>query len=242
MFDNIFPVFMKEFRSYFLSKMVWFIFVCFSLFMVVGFFLYSNAVNLPEAELLPFFKMQLNLFVFIIPALTIKIWSDEKKQGTMELTLSLPISYTALTIGKFLALWGLCGLLIISTSGTWILYAWVCGVNNSAVFLNYVFLWLVCGSLCALSMLTSAYAEQPVSAYVVSLAVCMCVMMLNISDWVLGGDATEVVILAGNSLNFRANFLDLIVGKVSFSAIFYYLTMIILSLWANIVTIGWRRK
>ena len=242
MFNNLFVVFKKEFRSYFLSRMVWFVFVSFSLFMVTGFFLYPDAGNMPEAELLPFFKMQLNLLVFVIPALSIKIWSDEKKQGTIELILSLPISYMVLTIGKFLALWSLCGLMILSTCGTWLLYAWLCGVNNSVVLVNYLFLWLACGGLCALSMLASAFTEYPVSAYVVSLAVCLLIVMTNISDLILGGDATEVVILAGDSLSFRYNFLNLIAGRITLSGIFYFLSMIMLSLWANVVVIGWRRK
>ena len=242
MFENVLTIFLKEFRSYFLSKMVWFIFVSFSLFLVAGFFLYPYAGSIGEAELSPFFRLQLNLFIFVVPALTIKIWCDEKKQGTMELTLSLPVSYTALVGGKFLALWGLCGLLMFSTVGTWFLYAIFCGVNNSAVLMNYLFLWIACGALCALSMLISTSSEQPVSAYVISLALCLALVMVNVSDLLLGENATEAVILASDSLSFKYNFLNLISGRISLAAIFYYLSIMVLCLWMNVITIGWRRK
>ncbi|MBE6452105.1 MAG: hypothetical protein E7012_01260 [Alphaproteobacteria bacterium] len=242
MLENIYPVFVKEFRSYFLSRMVWFIFIVYSLFLTCGVFAYPDFGKLAEPELLSFFKTQIILFAFIIPALTIKIWSDERRQGTLELTMSLPVGYTSLILAKFLAIWGLCGLMILSTFGTWLLYALFCGVNNSTVLLNYIFLWLACGSLCAISMMVSAYIDMPVSAYVVALASCLVVMFINIADWIPVKYSAEILILIGESLSFRLNFLNLIAGRISVGAICYFLTIIISALWVNIVAIGWRRK
>ena len=122
--------------------------------------------------------------------------------GTLELTLSLPISYTALTIGKFLAVWTLCGVMLFSTIGLWISTALVTHTDNLGILQNYLICWLLCGALCAISLSASAFTAHPVSAFVVSLAVCLSFSLISFSSLVEHlGLSAEAILLQRSCCN-----------------------------------------
>lgn len=240
---NIQHIFAKELRSYLQSRMAWFIFAVYAMLSMAVTFFQSPFISAPEPSLISFFRLQADIFILIIPALTIKLWTDEKRSGTLELTLSLPVSFTALTVGKFLAVWCLCGLMLLSTFGLWLSSAMLTAIDNGAVIQNYLVCWLLCGALCALSMAASAFTAHPVSAFVLSLAVCLGFSQINFS-WLLqlAGFSSEILLRAGNALSFGRYFNALISGQISAAGIFYYLSLILFSLWLNIVLIGWRES
>lgn len=243
MLTNTLQIFAKELRSYFQSRMAWFIFVVYALLSMAVTFFQSRFITLPEPGLLSFFRLQADIFTLIIPALTIKLWTDEKRLGTLELTLSLPVSYTALTLGKFLSVWILCGLMLLSTCGLWISASWLTEIDNAAVLQNYLSCWLLCGALCAVSMSAASFTAHPVSAFVVSFAVCLGLSLLNFA-WLVGqlGFSSEALLRAGSALNFSGRFNGLIAGQISAGTIFYYLSLIFFALWLNVAAIGWRSK
>ena len=240
---NILPVFTKEFRSFFQSRIAWLIFGVYAVLSMAVTFFQSPFISTPEPNLISFFKLQANIFTLIIPALTIKLWTDEKRVGTLELTLSLPISYTALTIGKFLAVWTLCGVMLFSTIGLWISTALVTHTDNLGILQNYLICWLLCGALCAISLSASAFTAHPVSAFVVSLAVCLSFSLISFSSLVEHlGLSAEAILRAGGALNFGEHFDNLIVGQITFGGIFYFLSLIVGTLWLNIATIIWQQN
>ena len=240
---NVLPVFTKEFRSFFQSRMAWLIFGVYAILSMAVTFFQSPFISTPEPNLISFFKLQSNIFTLIIPALTIKLWTDEKRLGTLELTLSLPISYTALTIGKFLAVWALCGVMLFSTVGLWISTALVTHTDNLGILQNYLLCWLLCGALCALSLAASAFTAHPVSAFVLSLAVCLGFSLISFTSLIkLMGLSSEAVLRAGGALNFGEHFDNLIVGQITFGGIFYFISIMGGALWLNITTIIWQQN
>lgn len=242
MLDNVLLVFNKEFKAYFQSKIAWVIAITYSLLTTGICFLQTNFINFQEAEMAYFFGTQLNLMLFIIPALTMRLWTEEKRIGTLELTLSLPISYTSLTLGKFLAVFAICVLMELSTIGIWITYELLSDANSVAVFANYFVLTLVCGSLCAISLSVSVFCSQPVSAFIVSLATCLTIAMINKFNFVEINNSADILLRIENSINFQNHFADMIYGKLSLSGILYFLTLMIFALWINVISIGWRRN
>lgn len=242
MFINTLNIFAKEFRSYFQSRMAWFVFIVYAALSIATTFYQSRFLSSSEPGLWSFFKLQADIWVLIIPALTIKLWTDEKRQGTLELTLSLPVSRTALVIGKFLAVWALCCLLLISTFGLWLSASFVTDVNNLAVLQNYIFCWLLCGVLCAVSLCASAFMAHPVSAFVVSLAVCLGFSMIDFAGLTAYlGFSSETLLRISSALNFRGRFDALIAGQLSFGTIFYFLSLSVFALWLNTAVIAWRQ-
>ena len=243
MFTNAVQIFLKELRSYFQSRMAWFVFVVYIAISMAATFFQSRFLTQTEPVMSSFFKLQADIFALLIPALTIKLWSDEKRQGTWELTSGLPISYTAITFGKFLAVWALCGLMLLSTFGLWISSAWVTGLDNPAIAANYMSCLLLCGGLCAISMCASAFSAHPISAFVLSLAVCIGFSLVNFT-WLVGlfGFSSEVMLRAAGALNFGSRFAALIAGQASFATLFYFVSLIFFALWLNIAFICWRTE
>lgn len=243
MFYNLYPIFIKELRSYFQSKMVWFVFVVYELLSVLLTFFQSSFLAETYPSMMPFFKIQQNLFLSIIPALTIKLWSDEKRIGTLELTLSLPINYLTIVVGKFLAAWCLCGLMLITTFGIWFSCAFLTSLNNWAILQNYFIMWLVCGSLCSVSLAASIFTSHAVSAFVASLAFCLLVALPNFSFlFQQVGVSSEMLLRMGESISFGSHFTDMISGQINISSLVYFILLIVTALYFNIIVIGWWRK
>ncbi len=240
---NIWPVFIKEFHSFFQSRMAWLILGVYAILSMAVTFFQSPFISASEPELISFFKLQANIFTLIIPALTIKLWTDEKRSGTLELTLSLPISYTALTVGKFLAVWAMCGVMLFSTIGLWISTSLVTHTDNLGILQNYLICWLLYGALCALSLAASAFTSHPVSAFVLSLAVCLGFSLISFSTIVEHlGFSSEALLRAGGALNFGEHFDNLIAGQITFGGVCYFLSIIGGALWLNIATIIWQQN
>lgn len=240
--NNMLLVFNKEFKAYFQSKIAWIIALVYCLLTVGICFFQSGFINYQEPEMASFFITQFSLMLFIIPALTMRLWTEEKRIGTLELTLSLPISYTSLTLGKFLAATAICALMELSTVGVWISYEILSDANSWQILANYLILLLVCGSLCAVSLAVSVFCCQPVSAFIISLALCLLIVMVNKLNLGLISDSEDILLRIENSINFQNHFSYMIYGKLSLSGILYFLSLIILALWINVVSIGWRRN
>ena len=242
LFDNMLLVFKKEFRAYFQSKIAWVIAVVYSLLTIGVCFFQNGFINYQEPEMASFFITQFSLMLFIIPALTMRLWTEEKRIGTLELTLSLPISYTALTLGKFLASFAICGLMELSTIGVWISYELLSDANGLQIMANYLILMLVCGSLCAVCLAVSVFCSQPVSAFIVSLAVCLLIAMVNTLNLAVISNSEDVLLRIENSVNFQNHFAYMIYGKISLSGVLYFVSLTVFALWINVVSIGWRRN
>lgn len=243
MFYNLFPVFIKELRSYFQSKMIWFVFIVYELLTVALTFFQSSFLNDYDASMMSFFKIQQNLFLSIIPALTIKLWSDEKRIGTLELTLSLPISCLAIVVGKFLAVWCLCGLMLVTTLGMWFFSSLLIPLNSLLILQNYVVLWLICGSLAAISLVASSFTSHSVSAFVVSLAACLVVALPNYSFlFQQSATSSEILLRIGDSISFNSHFMDMISGQINISSLVYFISIIVSALFLNSLVICRRRR
>ncbi|MBE6445257.1 MAG: hypothetical protein E7019_04295 [Alphaproteobacteria bacterium] len=242
MSEKVFVIFSREFKSFFQSKLVWFVFCIYTFFMVSSSFMQIKLGLWNDANLSSFFVMQLNLMIMLIPSLSIKLWSEEKKTGTYELTISLPIKYSSLVLGKFLAIWVMSGLVLLSTMGMWFIVAMLLKLNNLIVLQNYFYLWIICGSLCAISMASSVFVVNPISSFVISLAFCLFAVWFNIADIVLLFDSSEITLRASESLNFRVHFQNILAGQISLSSIFYFISLGVVALLFNTVCIGWWRK
>ncbi len=235
-------VFVKEFRAYFQSKIAWIIAITYVLLTIGICFFQSMFMNIQEPEMASFFITQLSLMLFIIPALTMRLWTEEKRIGTLELTLSLPIPYVALVLGKFFAAFAICALMELATIGVWGSYEILSDANSLQVIVNYLVILLVCGSLCAISLAVSVFCLQPVSAFIVSLATCLLVVMIGQFNFGIMTNAQDILIRVENSINFQNHFAYMIYGKISFSGVIYFVSLMVLALWINVVSVGWRRS
>lgn len=129
-----------------------------------------------RADLDSFFLTHIWLYLFLIPALGMRLWTEERKQGTLELLTSFPVSLAAFVLGKFVAAWFFSGVTLLLTFPLWISVNVLGTPDNGAIFVGYVGSWLVAGSLLAFSSLFSVLTSNQVVAFIVAAAFSFLLM------------------------------------------------------------------
>ncbi len=243
MLTHTLTIFKKEFNGYFRNRLGWFIMTIYILLVIPSVFYATDFLSRSEETLPQFFQIQNNVLLLLIPAVTMKLWTDERRQNTLELLLSQPVSLTAMVSGKFLAAWSLCGLLLASVSPLWLLTARQTAVDNAGVLINFGACWLMAGALCSVCAAVSALTSHAVTSFVVSLLVCFLLNGVNLDVFLQKIHiSNEVLIRSSQVFNFERHFQNIIAGQLTFANVFYYLSFIALALWFNIAAVAYKRS
>lgn len=243
MLANILTIFKKEFGAYFRSRLGYVILVIYALLVLLATFLGTDFFSRTGETLVQFFRMQYNILQFIIPAVTMKLWADEQRQNTLEVLLSQPVGLSSMVIGKFLAAWSLCGLLLLSVAGLWGLTGLETPLDNSGIIINFAACLLYAGALCAVCSVISALIPHAVGSFVISLLVCVFLSSMNLEALLYKADiSNEVLIRSSQVLNFGQNFENIISGRLTIANIFYYVSFMALALWFNTAAVEYKRS
>jgi ABC-2 type transport system permease protein len=125
-----------------------------------------------QADLLPFFNFIPWLFLFLVPALTMRLWAEERRLGTIELLLTLPITAGQAVVGKFLAAWAFCAVALVLTFPLVLTVNYLGSPDNGAILTGYVGCLLVAGAYLAVGAAISALTRNQVIAFVLAVAGC----------------------------------------------------------------------
>src|SRR5260370_25740323 len=147
-------------------------------------FFVGNFSERGQADLQSFFAFHPWLYVVLIPALSMRLWAEERRSGTIELFLTLPIRMTEAVIGKFLAAWCFAGIALALTFPFWITVNFLGRPDNGVILASYVASWLMAGALLAVGACISATTKNQVIAFVVTAAVAF-VLTVSASSIVL---------------------------------------------------------
>src|SRR5207253_10479173 len=102
-----------------------------------------------QADLRPFFDFHPWLYLFLVPAIAMRLWSEERKQGTIELLLTLPVSLGSAVLGKFLAAWAFAGIALALTFPIWITVNYLGHPDNGVILAAYKGSFLMAGGFLA---------------------------------------------------------------------------------------------
>lgn len=179
-FGNIRAIAKRELVAYFSSPVAYVFLVIFLLmngfftFMAGGFF------ERGEASLISFFIWHPWLYLFLVPAAGMRLWAEERRLGTMELLLTMPIAPWQAIVGKFLASWLFLGLALFLTFPTWITVNYLGSPDNGVILCGYFGSFLMSGAYLAITCMTSAMTRNQVIAFIVSVVICL---FLILSGW-----------------------------------------------------------
>lgn len=178
--NPIWSIFRREFRNYFNSPVAYVFMVAFLL--LVGFltFLVAGYYERREADLSPFFLWHPWVYLLLVPAATMGLWAEERRTGTIELLLTLPVTLGQAIIGKFLAAWAFIAIGLALTFPIVVTTALLGNPDFGAVFAGYVGSFLLAGACVAVGTLTSAMTRSQVIGFV--LALCAC-LILNLAGF-----------------------------------------------------------
>jgi len=162
----------RELAGYFATPVALVFIVIFLVLSGVLTFTLGNFFGRGQADLQPFFGFVPWLFLFLVPALTMRLWAEERRLGTIELLLTLPLAQWQAVVGKFLAAWAFCGIALALTFPLWITVNRLGSPDNGVILAGYVGCLLVAGAYLAVGAAVSAMTKNQVIAFVVAVAIC----------------------------------------------------------------------
>ncbi len=236
---NISAIMKRELSGYF-STPVAYVFIVIFLFLTGIFCFYLGAFyERNQADLDPFFRFHPWLYLFLIPAIAMRLWSEERKSGTIELLMTLPISVLDAVIGKFLAAWCFSGIALALTFPMWITVNYLGDPDNTVILASYFASFLMAGGFLAIGSCISALTKNQVIAFVISVVICFLFILSGfplVLDFFRGW-APQVIIDAISSFSFLTHFESIRKGVIDIRDIFYFAILISFWLYANVVTI-----
>ncbi len=232
-------IFKREFSSFF-STPVAYVFIAIFLIMSGVFTFYmGNFYERGQADLLPFFNFHPWLYLFLVPAMAMRTWSEERKSGTIELLMTLPITTAQAMVGKFLAAWSILGLSLILTFPLWIMVNYLGAPDNGVIFAAYIGSWLMAGAFLSIGICMSALSKSQVVAFILAVVVCFL--------FVLSGTALVLDVFKGwvpgilldtiASLSFLQHFEAISKGVIALKDVGYFVILIAAWLYAGLVII-----
>ena len=162
----------RELAGYFATPVAYVFIVIFLVLAGVLTFTLGNFFARGQADLLPFFSFVPWLFLFLVPALTMRLWAEERRLGTIELLLTLPLPQWQAVLGKFLAAWAFCGIALALTFPLWITVNVLGAPDNGVILAGYIGSLLVAGAYLAVGAAVSALTKNQVVAFVLAVALC----------------------------------------------------------------------
>ena len=162
----------RELSGYFATPVAYVFIVIFLVLAGVLTFTLGNFFGRGQADLQPFFSFVPWLFLFLVPALTMRLWAEERRLGTIELLLTLPLPQWQAVVGKFLAAWAFCGIALALTFPLWITVNVLGDPDNGVILAGYAGCLLVAGAYLALGAAVSSLTKNQVIAFVLAVALC----------------------------------------------------------------------
>lgn len=240
---NLKAVLKRELKGYFESPVAYVFIIIFLLATAGCTFFISRFFETRAASLDPFFVWHPWLYLFLVPAVGMRLWSEERKSGTIELLFTLPITLLEAIAGKFLAAWLFIGIALVLTFPMIITVAYLGNPDYGIIFTSYLGSFLLAGGYLAVTCLFSAMSKNQVISFVLSVVACFAVVMLGTGVFTdfLNRFFPVGVSEAISAFSFFTHFQNFQRGLLDSRAIVYFISMIGFMLTANAVVLEMKK-
>jgi ABC-2 type transport system permease protein len=225
----------RELGGYFSTPVAYVFIVIFLL--LSGFFTFElgNLYERNQADLTSFFYWHPWLYLFLVPALSMRLWAEERRSGTIELLMTLPITMTQAIVGKFLAAWLFTGIALALTFPIWITINYLGDPDNGAILAGYAGSFLMAGGFLAVGSATSGITKNQVIAFVVSLVLCLAFLLTGlppVQEW-LDSVLPKTLVDTITSFSFFSHFDGMSRGLIEVRNLVFFGSMIAFFLFLN---------
>jgi ABC-2 type transport system permease protein len=170
-------IFYREFKGYFVSPIAY---IVISIFLVItGWFFFSTFFLYNQAELRYFFDLLPITFAFIIPAITMRLFSEEFNTGSYELLLTMPVSTTDIVLGKFFAALAFSAIMLLPTVSYGIFISFIGDLDFGPWIGGYIGAVLLAGAFSAIGLFASSITHNQIIAFILGMAICFTLVLLN---------------------------------------------------------------
>ena len=226
----------RELRGYFRTPLASiFLLVFLALSSGMTFFL-GRFFERDQADLTAFFSWHPWLFLVLMPAIGMRLWAEERRSGTIELLITLPVTNTQLVVGKFLASWFFTLIALILTMPIWITVNFLGDPDNNVILISYFGSWFMAGAFLALTSCLSVLTKNQVIAFIIS-SISGFILIMAGFNLVLSAVRswspywiTETI----SSMSFLSHFTRIQMGVFDLSTLVFFISMMILCLWINV--------
>lgn len=227
---TIYTIAKREFKAYFFSPIAYVYLITF--LVVTSWFFFRGFFLVGQADLRPFFSLMPWIYLIFVPAVAMAKWSEEKKLGTVELLLTLPVKDSHVVLGKFVAAKLLIGGALILTLPLPITVAILGDMDWGPVIGGYIGLMLLGSAYLAIGLFISALTENQIVAFI--LGVVACFALLIIGEPIVTTSAPGFLVGIFQYLGLGTHFGSIGRGVIDSRDIIYYLSVIVFFLWCNL--------
>lgn len=237
---NVWTVFKKEFRIYFNSPIAYILLTVFLVFCGWWFFFFSPFFVIAQAEMRALFGMLPFVFLFLVPAVSMRLWAEERKMGTVELLLSYPLRDGEVVLGKYLAALAFLVLAIALTFPIPMSVGYLGDPDGGPIWGSYIGSVLLAGAYLAIGCFASAITRDQIVAFVVGLTFCAAFYLVGIAAQYVSGSPLIANLLAFMGLS--THFDSIARGVIDSRDVVYYLALVGFFLSATIYALrGYRQ-
>ena len=236
-------LFRRELQSYFSTPVAYVFIVIFLVLMGAFTFYLGNFYERGQADLGPFFIFHPWLYLLLVPAIAMRLWAEERKTGSIELLMTLPITPWQAVLGKYLAAWAFTGVALLLTFPIWITVNYLGDPDNGAIVAAYIGSFLMAGGFLAIGACLSATTPNQVIAFVITVVVCFVFLVSGFpmvldffTSW-----APQILVDGIASLSFLTHFESISKGVIDLRDLIYFSFLILAFLYANTIVLRWRQ-
>jgi len=226
-------VFKRELKGYFVTPVAYVFLVIFLFF--AGYLTFRDGFyEMRQADLRVIFGNLPLLFVFMLPSAAMRLWSEERKTGSIELLLTLPITIAQAVWGKFIAAWVFLGIALLLTFPMPLTVYYLGNPDTGLIIMGYLVSLLTAGSFLAIGSFFSALSKNQVISFILSVVVCAVLVYagmpttLNYLSGLLPGGILAMV----EQMSFLTHFESILKGVLEFKDMTYFVILIIGWIWA----------
>lgn len=236
-------VFRRELASYFATPVAYVFIVIFLVLTGVLTFYVGGLYERGQADLQPFFILHPALYLFLVPAVAMRLWAEERRAGTIELLLTLPMTLGQAVLGKFLAAWAFVSLALAMTFPIWLTINYLGTPDNGVIAAGYVGSALMAGAFLAVGSCLSAITRSQVVAFILTVVVCFVLLLAGyplVLDF-LRGWAPDLLAQGIAQISFLTHFQAIGKGVLDLRDLVFFVLTIAAWLYATVLVIDMKK-
>src|SRR5450755_3186854 len=225
--NKVAVIFRRELASYFATPLAYVFIVIFLLLTAVFTFQIGGFLERGQADLQAFFRWHPWIYLVLIPAISMRLWAEERNSGSIELLMTLPIELWQAVAGKFLAAWVFAGIALALTFPVWVTVNYLGQPDNGVIIAAYLGSWMMAGGFLAIGMCLSAATRNQVIAFITAALVGFVFLLAGfplVLDLVRGV-LPEQLVEAIASLSFLTHFEAISKGVIDLRDVVYFIAL-----------------
>lgn len=236
-------IFRRELASYFATPVAYVFIVIFLVLAGAFTFYLGGFYERGQADLQPFFNFHPWLYLFLVPAISMRLWSEERKSGTIELLLTLPVTMWQAVLGKFLAAWAFLCIALMLTFPIWLTVNYLGDPDNGVILASYMGSALMAGAFLAIGACLSATTRNQVIAFILTVVVCFVLLLAGFPLVLESIRAIfpQGIVDAVANLSFLTHFVAIAKGVIDLRDVLFFLFTIVFWLLACALVIDLKK-